>query len=1028
MEDIKKQIEDIREINRQHKLVVFVGAGVSRNSGICSWWELVKEMAVKINYHDICDKCEMKSLMCSECGEDLELCSFNGYNCVYKYNFSSDELLKIPQYFFEEKGETVYYEFLKEKFCKEYSTNAINEMIVGLEPEHIITTNYDHLIENVKNPSISDYAVIKSDNDLLAEKTGRKYIIKMHGDIDDIQNIVLKEDDYLNYSKSHELIEMYIKSLLIDKTFLFVGYSLSDNNLKLILSYINHFADILKTKRFNNYLVTGEVIHEERELKYWENKKIKIVNLSNVSNFMINKTPCNLQGVGQLLYTFLKYLRDDKLAYFEDETTELKNSLLKNMDTIEPFNRISYTTLLSICAFSQGAELLDGVLIIVNIDDYNNLCSIFSQDDADDQKIKQCFLKAGVHNICHRDLSYDLGSHEEIVDELFDLSIRWDFSRLYDKLSSDDNTLEKVYYYSLIFKTKNAICLDLLSSMEIEINKMDFKCLTIEDKYKISILEYNQIAVRSLNEYIYFVREFEKELERKSNEINSFECNEEAQGEIRKNIENKLDELKKEQWHKLNRLLESASNQSKAFEFIKKICKNDGETLNELNNILIKHEEYYMKKETMMKLGGTVYGDLLKLQAIVYDYYYFYKKNYLMLDWFNNVSKICGPYIRAILCTYYPDEYQYSRMDLGRTQVEQYPLNILDLDMLVRHVRFKDFKSWISYYKVSHLKLIDNLDIVTIFNNFCITAKKYWVIEYDEYINNFGMILSLLTLSSDECHDIIKSYIDLVIPNDKFKINMLRSCIRSLWLFIDKHYDSNEKLNYELLNLLIDERLIADPLDMRNDYVNLIRALSPCSDVEIYKKCCDIISNCNSNRKKAYYPYILIDILLEFDEKKWKLWVKENIDNNWTEEIFYYLEKKIILFDKDISTFFESKLEGIKRQKGVYITPNNKTELINTMVVLIILGIIPSLNEVEYLKKYCDESNYLDFLFNPSTFDYSKIETADYMWCNFINSSNYREIILKHKSDFWNENKERRIELGFGGNFENRVAYKYLFD
>ena len=37
-----------------------------------------------------------------------------------------------------------------------------------------------------------------------------------------------------------------------------------------------------------------------------------------------------------------------------------------------------------------------------------------------------------------------------------------------------------------------------------------------------------------------------------------------------------------------------------------------------------------------------------------------------------------------------------------------------------------------------------------------------------------------------------------------------------------------------------------------------------------------------------------------------------------------------------------------------------------------------------YLNQYCKEYAYLDFLLNPESFDYSKINTADYMWGNFI--------------------------------------------
>lgn len=399
-----------------------------------------------------------------------------------------------------------------------------------------------------------------------------------------------------------------------------------------------------------------------------------------------------------------------------------------------------------------------------------------------------------------------------------------------------------------------------------------------------------------------------------------------------------------------------------------------------------------------------------------------------MLDWFNDVSKMCEPYVKAILCTYYPDEYQFSRTNFGRTQVEKYPLNLIDIDMIIRHVKFKDFKSWIANYKVFQIILIEDLDIAKIFDNFCTSIRNYWQDEYKDYINNFGLLLSFLEFSENECQTIFNSYLKLVTPDDNIDIEMLRYCLRALWLFIDKNYHAEEKLNYKLLDLLINESLLTDPLDMQNDYINLIRILSECADEKIYNKCCDIIDNCGSNRKKAYYPYVFIDILMKFDEKKWKLWIKENIAKNWAEEIAFYLGEKIIPFDDDISKEIENQLEEMKYPNGMYPYPDNKAELINTMVMLILLKIVPNLNDVEYLKKYCNESQYLDFLFNPDTFDYSKVNIADYMWCHIINTPNYRDVILQHKSAFWNKDEEKRIKLGFGGNFENMIAYKYLFD
>ena len=99
-----------------------------------------------------------------------------------------------------------------------FGSSHIDEIIVKLQPEHIITTNYDHLLENVNDPRVSKYAVITKDDDILSKK-GRNYIIKMHGDIDDIENIVLKEDDYLNYSQNHIIIETFIKSLSNQKCY-----------------------------------------------------------------------------------------------------------------------------------------------------------------------------------------------------------------------------------------------------------------------------------------------------------------------------------------------------------------------------------------------------------------------------------------------------------------------------------------------------------------------------------------------------------------------------------------------------------------------------------------------------------------------------------------------------------------------------------------------------------------------------------------------------------------------------------------
>ncbi len=87
----EKVLDFIKQYSDMNKLSVFVGAGVSKLSDYPSWGELVKSMAVEINYNDINNK-------------ENEMV------------FSQEEYLKIPQMYYIEYGEDNYKAFVKSKF------------------------------------------------------------------------------------------------------------------------------------------------------------------------------------------------------------------------------------------------------------------------------------------------------------------------------------------------------------------------------------------------------------------------------------------------------------------------------------------------------------------------------------------------------------------------------------------------------------------------------------------------------------------------------------------------------------------------------------------------------------------------------------------------------------------------------------------------------------------------------------------------------------------------------------------------
>jgi len=228
----------IKEANKQGRLVVFVGAGVSNNSKVPVWSALINAMKQECNLGNERDG------------------------------------LEIAQLYKDARGEKEYMDKVKEvlKYNK-VIPNDIHKDILALNPCHIITTNYDNLLEQEIQNEFKQYAIIREDRDL-PNMLYSNSVIKMHGDFD-TNNIVLTESDYHNYAKNFPLIRSFVISLFASKLVLFVGFSFADLNLKMIL---NDVHSVLKDSMQKAYLITDDK-PDSMTIKYYENKGINIVYL-----------------------------------------------------------------------------------------------------------------------------------------------------------------------------------------------------------------------------------------------------------------------------------------------------------------------------------------------------------------------------------------------------------------------------------------------------------------------------------------------------------------------------------------------------------------------------------------------------------------------------------------------------------------------------------------------------------------------------------------------------------------------------
>ena len=102
----------------------------------------------------------------------------------------------------------------------------------------IITTNYDLLIEKAYN--IDYFQVIVNNTELVAADSKKIQLLKIHGDITHLEDIVITKADYRRFIESpkNSLLWSRIASEFTSKHIVFVGYSADDQNILNLIEQI----------------------------------------------------------------------------------------------------------------------------------------------------------------------------------------------------------------------------------------------------------------------------------------------------------------------------------------------------------------------------------------------------------------------------------------------------------------------------------------------------------------------------------------------------------------------------------------------------------------------------------------------------------------------------------------------------------------------------------------------------------------------------------------------------------------------
>lgn len=340
----KQFIKDYVKSINNNNAAIFAGAGLSIPSGTMSWTDLLKDVA-----------------------EELDLS-----------NDTSTDMATLAQYYenYKESRADVA-QLIIESFGPYIKPNINQELIAQLPIDTIWTTNYDDLLEKTYIQAHKRSMVKRSPKDFSINHQKKDVTIyKMHGDITQPTDAIITKNDYETYNDTHLVYTTALKGDLVEKKFLFIGFSFEDPNLDYILARIralvgenkpNHYFFIEKITRKDG---ESQEDFELRETK--QNLKIKDLKRYGINAVLLN----NYKDITHILKIiirmssrnniFISGAKSDNSNISQELSDKLIESVTKEL--VNKGNKI-------ITGFGKGigSKIIDSTLEVVSNDPWLKL-------------------------------------------------------------------------------------------------------------------------------------------------------------------------------------------------------------------------------------------------------------------------------------------------------------------------------------------------------------------------------------------------------------------------------------------------------------------------------------------------------------------------------------------------------------------------------------------------------------------------------------------------------------------------------
>ncbi len=206
IKDKKVLIESYSEAMEDGRAAVFAGAGLSVDAGFVDWAGLMSSVYEELGLRP--DK------------------SLNLEDVAQFYENENRNRARLNQ-------------LIINSFSWQTTPTENHHILASLPIRTYWTTNFDKLIERSLECAGKNYDVKSSSSSLATSKSRVDAIVyKMHGDVDNPAEAIITRNQYEKYERTHKAFLEGLSYDLTNKTFLFLGLSFDDPNLKYVMKHI----------------------------------------------------------------------------------------------------------------------------------------------------------------------------------------------------------------------------------------------------------------------------------------------------------------------------------------------------------------------------------------------------------------------------------------------------------------------------------------------------------------------------------------------------------------------------------------------------------------------------------------------------------------------------------------------------------------------------------------------------------------------------------------------------------------------